>query len=70
MKVTLEEFLDAKLKDGDGIVVELKVERFGRKTIVEGELRTSGKLSGDSTSYQRLTKVQALRAMEILEGAR
>lgn len=64
MKVTLEEFLDAKIKAGDEIKVELSVHREFGGTTVEGELWANRKM------VKTLSKKQALRAMEILEGAK
>lgn len=64
MKVTLEEFLHAVLKDGKGLVVELKAQRWYKETTVEGELRVDGQM------VKKLTKEQALRAIGILERAK
>ena len=60
MKVPIAEYLDAKIKDGAEIVIEIRADRsFGRTS-------TRSEMIVDRETTQ-LTKDQALEAIRILE---
>ena len=62
-KVTLAEYIDARITADDDISISINVDYAYGHTSIECEIRSGG-------SSMRLTKDQALKAIKILEGAK
>ena len=60
MKVTMAEYLDAKIKDEADIRIEIQTDRSFGSTSTRCEMHVDGK-------YTSLTKGQALEAIRVLE---